>query len=293
MFFKKKKIVDENILKNIYKKDRVIRYFNFLLGVILIATSFNLFILPSNIVYGMSGVGVILKKIFSFDPAIVILIGNAILIILSYILLGKQKSRGSIAGSLLLPIFIKLTETIGNYISITDVEPFMMVLFGAVTTGFGLGLVFKSGFTTGGTDILNQIVSKYFKTSLGTAMLFTDGLIVLSGLFAFDVTTVLYSIISLYIISLMSDKVVLGISDSKTFYIITRNETDVKKFIINYLNHGVTVLDGRGGYTGDHKKVIMCSIPTKEYFLVKEAIHDIDKTAFFVVTDSYEVHGGE
>lgn len=293
MLFKKKIKLDENILKKIYKKDRLIRFASFLLGIVLVAIAFNLFILPSNVVYGMSGVGVILNKLFKFDPAITIFIGNIFLIILSFIFLGKEKSTNSILGSILLPIFIKLTENIDTLIVIKDLEPIMNVLYGAIITGFGLGLVFKAGFTTGGTDILNQIASKYLKISVGSSMFVTDGLIILTGLIAFNINSILYSIITLYIISMLTDKVVLGISDSKTFYIITRSETEVKKFIMNYLNHGVTVLDGRGGYTGDNKKIIMCSIPTKEYFIVKEAIHDIDKTAFFVVTDSYEVHGGE
>ena len=90
----------------------------------------------------------------------------------------------------------------------------------------------------------------------------------------------------------MTDKVILGISESKAFYIITEHETDVKKFILNHLSHGVTVLDGRGGFTGNHQKVIMCIIPTKEYFIAKEGIHAIDPNAFFVVTDAYEVSGG-
>ena len=83
------------------------------------------------------------------------------------------------------------------------------------------------------------------------------------------------------------------ISQSKAFYIITEHESEVKKFILQNLSHGVTVLDGRGGYTGNHQKVIMCIIPTKEYFVVKEGIYAIDKNAFFVVTDAYEVLGGE
>ena len=102
----------------------------------------------------------------------------------------------------------------------------------------------------------------------------------------------MYSIISLYIISVMSDKVILGVSQSKAFYIITNHESEVKKFITTSLKHGVTVLDGRGGFTGNNQKVIMCTIPTKQYFLVKEGIHEIDPEAFFIVTDAYEVSGG-
>lgn len=291
MFFKKKNN-DEITMNNIYKKDRLLRYIEFIVGVFIVAVAFNVLVLPCSIVYGMGGVGVILNKLINIDPALVILIGDIFLLILSYFLLGKQITKNSIIGSLLYPVFVKLTDSYAYFIDLGNADTLVLVLFGAVITGFGLGLIFKSGFTTGGTDILNQIVSKYFKMSLGNSMMFTDGLIVILGLFVFGWEKLMYSLISLYIISIMTDKVVLGISQSKAFYIITEHETAVKKFITEQLNHGVTVLQARGGYTGDNKKVIMCIIPTKEYFLVKEGIHEIDNDAFFVVTDAYEVYGG-
>lgn len=292
MFFKKKKVFDDNFIKNINKKGRIIRAAQFLTGVTIVALAFNLLVLPSKIVYGMNGVGVMLNSIYGIDPSIVILIGSSILLILSYFTLGKMKTINSILGTLSVPILIKLTENINHYVVINQDDALLIVLMGAALTGFGLGLVFKSGFSTGGTDILNQIVSKYFKMSLGNAMFFTDGLIIVCGIFVFGWTNFMYSILSLYIISIMTDKVVLGISNSKAFYIITEHETDVKRFITQYLNHGVTVFDVRGGYTGNNKKMIMCIIPTKEYYLFKEGISNIDPKAFFVVTDSYEVSGG-
>lgn len=292
MFFKKKKVFNDNFVKNINKKGRIIRAAQFLTGVTIVALAFNLLVLPSKIVYGMNGVGVMLNSIYGIDPSLVILIGSSILLILSYFTLGKMKTINSILGTLSVPILIKLTENINHYVVINQDDSLLIVLMGAALTGFGLGLVFKSGFSTGGTDILNQIVSKYFKMSLGNAMFFTDGLIIVCGIFVFGWTNFMYSILSLYIISIMTDKVVLGISNSKTFYIITEHETDVKRFITQYLNHGVTVFDVRGGYTGNNKKMIMCIIPTKEYYLFKEGISNIDPKAFFVVTDSYEVSGG-
>lgn len=292
MFFKKKKVFNDNFIKNINKKGRIIRAAQFLTGVTIVALAFNLLVLPSKIVYGMNGVGVMLNSIYGIDPSLVILIGSSILLILSYFTLGKMKTINSILGTLSVPILIKLTENINHYVVINQDDSLLIVLMGAALTGFGLGLVFKSGFSTGGTDILNQIVSKYFKMSLGNAMFFTDGLIIVCGIFVFGWTNFMYSILSLYIISIMTDKVVLGISNSKAFYIITEHETDVKRFITQYLNHGVTVFDVRGGYTGNNKKMIMCIIPTKEYYLFKEGISNIDPKAFFVVTDSYEVSGG-
>ncbi len=293
MFFKKKELLDQNIIKLIYKKKLLTRYAGFLAGLFLVSLAFNVFLLPSEVVYGVSGVAVMLKKIYGLDPSLVIMIGSILLLILSFILLGKEKTANTVIGSLLYPVFVKLTEPLAGMIDLGSTEPVVIALFGAAISGFGLGMIFKAGFTTGGTDILNQIVSKYFKMSIGNAMFFTDGVIVATSMFVFGFQKFMYSVLSIYLISVMTDKVILGISQSKAFYIITEHETDVKKFIMTYLSHGVTVLEGRGGYTGDRKKVIMCIIPTKEYFVAKEGIKKIDKDAFFLVTDAYEVAGGE
>lgn len=292
MFFKHKKKFEENVLKIIYSKDRLKRYIGFVIGVLIVAIAYNLFMVPSKVVYGVGGVGIILQDLFGIAPSLTILVGSILLLILSFILLGKEKTTSSVVGSILYPIFVELTSNIGNYIDLGNASPLLIVIFGAVISGFGLGIIFKTGFTTGGTDILNQIVAKYAKTSVGNAMFFTDGVIIVSGVFVFGWTRLMYSLISLYIISVMSDKVILGISESKAFYIITNHEDEVKNFILSHLSHGVTVLDAKGGFTGKKEKVIMCIIPTKEYFIAKEGIHEIDPNAFFVVTDAYEVSGG-
>ena len=293
MLFHRNKDVDlSTILDRVYSKDLLVRFSEFILGVFLVAISYNVFLLPSNTVYGVGGIGVILKRILNITPALTIFIGSMLLLALSWFALGKKKTLRTVAGSILYPIFVAATSYYVRYFDLGTLEPVVVVIIGAVAHGLGLGLIFKAGYTTGGTDILNDIVAKYGKVSIGKAMLFTDGLIILISLFVFDFPTFIYSIISLYIISVMTDKVILGISQSKTFYIITDNETSVKKFIMNNLNHGVTVLQGRGGYTGDNQKIIMCTLPTREYFILKEGLKEIDPEAFFLVTDAYEVSGG-
>ena len=291
MFFKKKEEV-KDIVKSIYEKDKLTRYAQFIFGVFVVAFSFNLFILPSNIVYGVSGIGVILNK-YGINPSVTILVGEISLLLLSFIVLGVNKTKNSIIGSILYPIFVELTTYLTKYINVGDVEPILLALFGAVISGFGFGLIFKSGYTTGGTDILNQIVSKYGKMTLGNAMLFTDGLIILCGVFTFGVSKIMYSIINLYIVSMMTDKVMIGISSTKSFFIITSHESEIKKFIMRELGVGVTLLEGNGAFTGNRQKVLMCVIPTREYFIAKEGIHEIDPNAFFVVADAYEVYGNK
>ena len=168
-----------------------------------------------------------------------------------------------------------------------------MALFAGIINGLGAGLVFKAGFTSGGTDIINQIIAKYGHTSIGTAMLMSDGLIVVAGCFFFGFTKFLYALVVLYLISLLSDKVLLGISNNKAVYIITDKEDEVKDYIVNYLHHGITMFNARGGYTKDKQDVLMCVIPTSEYIRLRDGIKTIDDEAFFVVTDAYESYGGE
>ena len=274
------------------KKIDINRYIKFIFGVLLLALSFNLLVLPLKITYGISGIAVILNHQFGLTPSDIIFVGSIILLTLSFILLGKEKTTNSIIGSILYPIFVRLTSPLITYIVISQADPLLNTLFAGAISGFGLGLILKSGFTTGGSDILNQIWAKYFKVSMGTAMIFTDGVIILFGALFLGINSVMYSLINLFIVSTLADKVILGISESKLFYVITQEETSVKKFITENLNHGVTVLEARGGFTGDRKKVIMCTIPTKKYFVFKEGINKIDPAAYFVVADAYEVQGG-
>lgn len=291
--FRKKTIDTQNIVQEIYAKYRVKRYFELIFGIFLISVAFNLFLLPNNIVFGgVSGLSVIAKELFDIDPSLFIMIGSLILLVLSYFVLGKDQTAASILGSILFPLFVNLTEDIGIYIHI-DSEILLSAIFGAVIYGFGAGLVFKAGFTTGGTDIINQIISKYLKVSMGNAMLMSDGLIVLGGVFIFGINKLMYALIVLYIIGLLTDKVLLGISSSKAFYIITDHEDEIKNYVIKELGHGITIFDAKGGFTKEKQKVLLCVVPTNKYYKLKEGIHQIDYDAFFVVTDAYEVFGGE
>lgn len=285
---------DLRFLEYINKKSYLKRFIQFFLGCFIIALAYNIFIAPNNLVPGgVGGIAIILNRFFNINNSLSILIMNLILILISYFLLGKEKTRASILGTILLPLLIAITENINYIFKINTSQVLLSAIFGGILYGFGAGLVFKAGFTTGGTDIINQIISKYCKITLGKSMLFSDGLIVLSSGLFFGINSMMYSIIILYIISLISDRVVLGISDSKIFYIITDREEEIKNFIIKYLNHGVTVFKAKGGYSKNKENVLMAVLPTKDYYRLKEGIKQIDKDAFFIVTDTYEVFGGE
>lgn len=267
------------------------RYITLLIGLFLYAFAYNLFLKPNSIVAGdVDGIANIFKEII--NPNLLITILCIILLILSFPLLGVKTTIGSIIGTLVFPIFVTLTSDISSYIKIDSDDLLLVAVVAGVIRGVGYGLTFKMGFTTGGTDILNQIVAKYMHTSIGNAMLIVDGSIVLVGGFVFGWTNMLYAIIVLYILSIITDKIMLGISKSKAFYIITSEEDKVKDYIMNKLGHGVTIFPVKGGYTKEKQKMLMCVIPTREYYKLKEGISEIDNESFFVITDAYEVKGG-
>lgn len=282
------------IIETINKKYKTKRLIQLIVGCFLVAISYNLFLSPNKLVAGgVSGLAILLNYLFNLDESIVILILNLVLLVASYIFLGKEKTKATAVGSILFPIFVKLTADISYYVNIDTSQLLLSSIFGGLLYGLGAGMIFKAGYTTGGTDIVNQIMTKYLKISMGKSIIYCDGIIILLSSFTFGINKLMYSIVILYIISIMSDRIILGISDSKAFYIITDEEAAIKEYILTYLNHGVTVFNARGGFAKEKQNVLMCVLPTKDYYKLKEGINEIDPEAFFVVTDAYEVFGGE
>ena len=286
--FKNNEQTLKKLMNEINKKDLLKRYFWLIVGCFIFSFGFNVFFLQYDLVCtGISGLSIVLQNFI--NPSKLILFINIFLLILSYFLLGFEKTKNSIIGSLLLPIFISLTEKLVPFFNLANLEIMVIAIFGAVFTSLGIGIVFKNGFTTGGTDIINQIISKYTKISIGNAMLIVDGLIVLSAKLVFSWETVLYGFIILYIMSVIIDKVILGISQSKAFYIVSEKEDEVRNFLLSINNAGLTVLNVKGGYSNEKHLLLLAVIPTRNYFIVKEGLKAIDKDVFFLVCDAYEV----
>lgn len=279
------------MFKKININPNIIRYVTLIVGLFLYALAYNLLLKPNNLVAGdVDGIANIFKSYI--NPNILIAILCVSLLLISFPLLGKKTTMGSVIGTILFPIFIFLTSNISSYIPLDSSDMLLVAIVAGVIRGIGYGLTFKMGFTTGGTDILNQIVAKYFHTSIGSAMIIVDGSITVIGGFVFGWTNMLYALIVLYILSIITDKIMLGISKSKAFYIITDEEEKVKEYIMNTLGHGVTVFQVKGGYTKEKQQMLMCVIPTREYYMLKEGISKISEESFFVITDAYEVKGG-
>ena len=292
-YFRRKKV--EGILEYVKKKNIGRRYLMLVLGCLIVAFAFNLFFLKYNIVcFGISGVSIVLSE-FGINPSTFILIANIILMVISYFALGKEDTKNQIVGAVIYPIFIELTSKITNYIDLGDVEMIVIAILGGVFAGIGYGLIYKSNFSTGGTDVIIGIICKYLKLSMGTAGLIVNGIIVCIGKIVFSWSTIMYAILVSYLISIFTDKVLLGISKSKAFYIVVRKEKDdvIRDFLLSLPGVGTTVIDAEGGYSSEDQTLLLAVVPTRMYFIVKEGLKEIDNSVFFLVCDSYEVSNGD
>lgn len=288
-YFRRKKI--DTIVDTIKKKNIGKRYLMLILGCLIVAFSFNLFFLRYDIVcFGVSGISIVLNE-FGVNPSLFILISNIVLMIIAFFVLGYENMKNQLVGALSYPIFVSLTELITKHIDLGNTEMVVIAILGGVFAGIGYGLIYKSDFSTGGTDVIIGIICKYFKISMGNASLIVNGIIVLIGKIVFSWDIVLYAILVSYLISVFTDKVLLGISKCKAFYIVTDKKNDelIRKFLLSIDGVGTTIIDAEGGYSNNEETLLLAVVPSRSYFIVKDGLKEIDKNLFFLVCDSYEV----
>ena len=270
------------------------RYGVLIFSLFISSLVFNLLLYPTDLVTGgMNGVAIIINHIFDISPSLIILIGSILLLGISYLFLGLDQTGGSLVATLVYPLFVSLTEPLARYIVIDTSDLILMSILIGILLGITNGLMYKVGFSNGGLNIISQIAYKYFHISLAKTTMVINFIVVLIGGVYFGFNMMLYAFIIIYISGVVIDKVILGISKNKAFYITTSKEEKVREYLINKLHHTVTIFDVKGGFLEKKMRVLLAVIPTRDYFRLKEGIKEIDPKAFFVVTDAYEVKGGK
>lgn len=269
-------------------KDTVSEYLFVIIGAVIIAIGFNVFLLPNQVASGgVSGISTILNGLFGWNAGIIQYAFNIPLFIAGVLILGKKFGVKSFIGTITLPAFVILTSGWEPW----TLNPLLGAIFGGIVVGSGLGLVFKGKASTGGTDLLAQIITKFTGLTLGTSVLMIDGIIAVSAALVFDLEKGLYAIIGLYVTTKTIDIIQLGFSQSKMAYIITNREEEMRDAIYREVNRGVTKLPAFGGYTGEEKTFLMVVVYQTEFTKLKQVVKMVDPTAFVVVADAYEVLG--
>lgn len=284
----------EDIIKALDKKNKIYRIILISASTVLWAILYNLFLLPMKLVTGgTNGVATITNYLYGIDPALMIFLLAAACAIISFMYLGFERTATSLVASIAYPVLVKLTSNITDLIQIDYSDVLLLVIFAAVMCGVANGLMYKSGYNNGGFPVISQILYDKYKISVAKSSLVINVIIVLIGALFFGTTNALYAIIYIYISNLVLDRVLLGISNNKAFYIITTKEEEIKEYILNTLQHSITTFDVKGGFLDNKRKVMLTVIPSREYYRLTEGIKEIDEDAFFVVTDSYQVEGAK
>ncbi|MFI3261290.1 MAG: YitT family protein [Rikenellaceae bacterium] len=285
-----------------FTKQWTLSWISIILGTILLSGGYVLFINPYKIIPGgVYGLGIIFHHFFhNIQVGTFGLCFDIPLLLLSFKVFGAKSGARTIFAAVLTPIFMNLfTYYIGENpetmlkgtINLSN-DILLASIFGGVISGAGLGLIFKSNATSGGTDIVSMIISKYSKLSLSKAIIIVESIIVLIGLIVFkDWKLPLYSIITIFSCVQVIDYILEGASNDKMILIISKEHEKIRDYIINDLERGGTYIKSSGMYTTEAKEMMFVVVNRREVTLVKSFIMEVDENAFTVVVNVHETLG--
>ena len=288
LFHKKISIINE-----VERKNFLIRLIFFTLASFLYGIIYNTFLVPNNIVIGgMSGLAIVIKEIIGLSTTVFINISTLILVIISYFVLGKDKAIYTIIGSIIFTLLLSFTSTFSYNLQGYLKNEFLIVLVSSISIGIANGIIYRSGFNTGGSDILASILNKYFKIPIGQCNSIINTFIIMNGAFLFGITKTIYAIFILTVSSKIIDLVMLGVNDSKMIYIKSKNWKNLEKYIVNDLKLGVTEIGNKGGIFIDKEPTLLVILPFDEYYNFKYHILKYDSKAFIAAHDCYAIQNG-
>lgn len=259
-----------------------------MIGSFIFSAGINAFVISGNLGEGgVTGIAIVLYYAFHISPGITNFVLNAILIIVGYKYLSKRSTYLTIFSTVLISIFLGLTETwhveTGNVV--------INAVFGGTCVGLGIGIIVLAGGTTAGTVILARIVNKYLDISTPYALLFFDLIVVLISLTEIPLVKCLVTVMSLYIGTKVMEFVIEGLNTKKAMTIISSRPNEVAKAIDQQVGRGLTILNGHGYYTREEKDVLYVVISKTQVSRAKRIIKNIDENAFLVIHDVRDVYG--
>ena len=269
----------------------IIDFVKIVFGCSLFGVGFNMFLSPAGLnAGGISGLGMIFVQFFHVGTVGGITTAiNIPLFILAVFLLGKKFFVGSLVGMLSLSVAIDIFA----FLPAVDIEPLMCALYGGILAGAGLGIVFATGASTGGSDIIIRILKlRWRNTPIGVISIGFDLVIAaLTGIVFKDIACALYSGVAIFITGKVIDLMVYSFDYSKVALIITDHYKEVAEQIAIQLDRGATYLNGEGSYTGAEKKVILTAVKRQQLAELKSLVVAIDPQAFVIVQEAHQVLG--
>lgn len=262
-----------------------------IIGDILFALGFNLFLQPNGLnAGGLSGLAMVLVHFLGFGTVGII---TAVVNLPLFIIGGKKIGKNFFFGSLLGMVFLSLAIDLLAWLPVPEVEPLIAALYGGVICGAGLGVVFTSGASTGGSDIVVRLLKlRYRHIPIGMINICFDLCVAtLTGLAFQDLSSALYSGVAIFITGNVVDSVVYRFDYSKVALIISPKYEEIAKMITNQLERGATYLHGQGVYRGTDTKVVLTAVKKQQLPELKRLVSEIDPNAFVIVQEAHQVLG--
>ena len=274
-------------------KKEINNYLLLVLGSIVLAVGVYFFKVPNGFATGgVSGIGTILGKLTSrVSPSLWIMIINAALLVVGFIFLGKATGLKTVVASLLYSGITVVLEKLYPMSAPFTNEPFLELFYAMLLTSLGAAMIFYSGGSSGGTDIVALILKKYTMLDVGKALLAVDFVIAASSFFVFGIAAGLFSMLGLFAKAFLVDAIIDNVNSCKYFVAITDKPELVNAFILNELHHGATMSEATGSYTHNKKYMIHTVCKRMEAIRLRKQIKEIDPHAFIIITTSSEIIG--
>lgn len=276
-------------------KQRILDFGMIVLGNFLVAVSVAFFILPNDILSGgIAGVAVALKPIWHINSVLLINSLTVILYILGWVLLGKKFAYRTLLSTVAYTVFVNGLNIVVEQMPASTfvMEPYIASIYSGILSGIGLGLAFRAHASTGGMDIPALILHKYLHLKESDSVMIIDGLTIFLGFSTYGLNAALIGVLSVFSGGYAINRtVMLGGQSSKNVMIISEKEEVIRKYILEHMGRGATILEGKGAYTMDNRPVLMVAISQKEYPVLEMDIKRIDEKVFMIVNDAYYVHG--
>lgn len=273
---------------------KVKEYLLITLGVLLVVVGVYFFKFPNNFsIGGVTGIAIIISNLSgqAISSGTIVLVINAVLLVVAYIVLGKNIGNRTAYGSILMSLALKFLEAVAPMEGPLTQEPVLELAFAVIFPAVGSALLFNISSSTGGTDVIAMILKKYTNIDIGRSLLMTDFLLTLATFLVFDVQTGLLSILGLLIKSTLLDTVIESLNLNKYFTIICENPKPICDFITNKLHRSATVIDAKGAFSHNDKSIILTVMNRTQAVNLRNYIKQIDPDAFLLITNTSEIIG--
>ena len=268
------------------------RFMGINLGCLMAAFGIVVFRNPNDFASGgTAGISLLAGSFLPIPIGAIMMVLNIVVLLLGLVFLGKEKTANSLYGTLAISGFIWLIEVLIPLDAPLTNQPFLELIYSVLIPGFGVALIFHYGATTGGTDIVAQIISKYTKMKVTTALLITDFIIALCAGLLFSVAAMLYSVLGVFLRIFAMDSVMESLKIHKIVVVISDKSAQIQHFIANEINRGATVHKAYGVYTNQEKEVITTILTRRQALELQAFIKKIDPAAFLTVSNSTEIIG--